>query len=245
MAEESYAEVGHAQPPMMIRLEGVGLHYVQAEGPEGKPVAGPEVLRDIHFNVPDGGFRWLLGPSGAGKSSLLRLLHLAVRPTSGRLTLLGVEVGAAHRADLPPLRRRIGMVFQDFRLLPHLSAFDNVALPLRIAGRPEGQVRADSTEMLRWVGLGQKLNTRPAALSGGEQQRVAIARAVVARPNLLLADEPTGNLDDVQAERLMLLLKEMNRLGATVVVASHNEALVARHPGHSLRLDHGRLVADG
>jgi cell division transport system ATP-binding protein len=229
----------------MIRLEGVGLHYDQAEGPDGRAGAGPEVLRDLHFSVPDGGFRWLLGPSGAGKSSLLRLLHLAVRPTSGRLTLLGVEIGGARRGDLPPLRRRIGMVFQDFRLLPHLSALDNVALPLRLAGRAEGQVRADSTEMLRWVGLGAKLTTRPAELSGGEQQRVAIARAVVARPNLLLADEPTGNLDDVQAERLLLLLKEMNRLGATVVVASHNEALVARHPGHALRLDHGRLVADG
>jgi cell division transport system ATP-binding protein len=229
----------------MIRLEGVGLHYVQAEGPEGKPITGPEVLRDLQFTIPDGGFRWLLGPSGAGKSSLLRLLHLAVRPTSGRLTLLGAEIGAVRRGDLPPLRRRIGMVFQDFRLLPHLSAFDNVALPLRIAGRPEGQVRADASEMLRWVGLGAKLATRPAELSGGEQQRVAIARAVVARPNLLLADEPTGNLDDVQAERLMLLLKEMNRLGATVVVASHNEALVARHPAHALRLDHGRLVSDG
>jgi cell division transport system ATP-binding protein len=230
---------------MMIRLDGVGLHYDQAEGPDGRPAAGPEVLRDLHFSVPDGGFRWLLGPSGAGKSSLLRLLHLTVRPTSGRLTLLGVEIGGARRRDLPPLRRRIGMVFQDFRLLPHLSALDNVALPLRLAGRAEGQVRADSSEMLRWVGLGEKLATRPAELSGGEQQRVAIARAVVARPNLLLADEPTGNLDDVQAERLMLLLKEMNRLGATVVVASHNEALVARHPGHALRLDHGRLVADG
>ena len=229
----------------MIRLEGVGLHYIKAGGADGKPEPGPEVLRNLHFNVPDGGFRWLLGPSGAGKSSLLRLLHLAVRPTSGRLTLLGFEIGHARRGDLPPLRRRIGMVFQDFRLLPHLSAFDNVALPLRIAGRPEGQVRADASEMLRWVGLDAKLETRPAELSGGEQQRVAIARAVVARPNLLLADEPTGNLDDVQAERLMLLLKEMNRLGATVVVASHNEALVARHPGPTLRLDHGRLVGEG
>ena len=143
------------------------------------------------------------------------------------------------------LRRHIGMVFQDFRLLPHLAAFDNVALPLRIAGRPEAQVRADVMEMLRWVGLGSKTGARPAELSGGEQQRVAIARAVVGRPSLLLADEPTGNLDDVQAERLMLLLKEMNRQGATVIVASHNDALVARHPGASLRLDRGRLIDDG
>jgi cell division transport system ATP-binding protein len=159
--------------------------------------------------------------------------------------VLGTDVGRAGRGELPLLRRRIGMVFQDFRLLQHLSAYDNVALPLRLAGRPEGQLRADVLEMLRWVGLARHVEARPAELSGGEQQRVAIARAVVGRPHLLLADEPTGNLDDAQAERLMLLLKEMNRLGATVVVATHNEALVARHPGQSLRLEQGRLVHDG
>ena len=223
----------------MVRLEGVGLQYGRA----GRP--GTDALRDLTFVVEEGGFRWLLGASGAGKSSLLRLMHLAVRPTRGRLNVLGTEVGRASRRDLPDLRRRLGMVFQDFRLLPHLSAFDNVALPLRIAGRPEGQIRADVTEMLRWVGLARQMDSRPAELSGGEQQRVAIARAVVGRPSLLLADEPTGNLDDVQAERLMVLLKEMNRQGATVIVASHNETLVARHPGRSLRLEHGRLVHHG
>jgi cell division transport system ATP-binding protein len=164
-----------------------------------------------------------------------------VRPTRGRLTLLDIETSSASRHVLPALRRRIGVVFQDFRLLPHLSAFDNVALPLRLAGRPEGQVRADVTEMLRWVGLARRTEARPPELSGGEQQRVAIARAVINRPNLLLADEPTGNLDSVQAERLMLLFKEMNRLGTTVVVASHNDALVARHPAAALRLASGRL----
>ena len=137
------------------------------------------------------------------------------------------------------------MIFQDFRLLAHLSAFDNVALPLRLAGRPEARVRADVDEMLRWVGLAQRGDERPEALSGGEQQRVAIARAVVARPSLLLADEPTGNLDEVQAERLMRLLREMNRLGVTVVVATHNQGLVARHPGPVLLLHHGRLIDDG
>ena len=223
----------------MIRLEAVGLHYAQGGSP------GPEVLRDITFVIPEGGFRWLLGPSGAGKSSLLRLLHLAVLPTRGRLSLLDVEITAAGRRDLALLRRRVGMVFQDFRLLPHLAAFDNVALPLRLAGLPEGQVRSDVTEMLRWVGLGKKLEALPAELSGGEQQRVAIARAVVGRPHVLLADEPTGNLDDGQAERLMVLLKEMNRLGTTVIVATHNDALVARHPGQSLRLEHGRMVDHG
>src|SRR6516162_5502076 len=212
----------------MVRLDGVGLHYDRA----GR--AGPEVLRDLSFAVPAGGFRWLLGPSGAGKSSVLRLLNLAIRPTSGKLTVLNQQVDRAPRADLPALRRQIGMVFQDFRLLPHLSAFDNVALPLRIAGRPEGQIRADVGEMLRWVGLAKQSSARPAELSGGEQQRVAIARAVIGRPSLLLADEPTGNLDEAQAERLMQLLKEMNRLGTTVVVATHNDALVGRHPARAL-----------
>ena len=233
----------------MIELQEVGLHY---GGPrsggaagDGRPAGGVDELRGLSFAVPAGGFRWLLGPSGAGKTSLLRLLHAAVRPTQGRLSLLGADIGRASRRELPPLRRSIGMVFQDFRLLPHLSAFDNVALPLRIAGRPEGQIRADVGEMLRWVGLARKTAARPAELSGGEQQRVAIARAVITRPRLLLADEPTGNLDDAQAERLMVLLKEMNRLGTTMVVATHNAALVERHPGPALLLEHGRLLADG
>jgi cell division transport system ATP-binding protein len=221
----------------MVELEGVGLRY----GPARR---GATVLHDLTFAVPEGGFRWLLGPSGAGKSSLLRLLHLAERPTAGELVLLGEPIADAPRRSLPAQRRRIGMVFQDFRLLPHLSAFDNVALPLRLAGRPEGQVRVDVTELLTWVGLSRKLDSRPAELSGGEQQRVAIARAVVGRPALLLADEPTGNLDDAQAERLMQLFHEMNRLGATVIVATHNDHLVARHPAHTLMLADGRLVRD-
>jgi cell division transport system ATP-binding protein len=234
----------------MVRLDGVGLQYGHVgrlpSGGRGQAAGrGTEVLAGISFSVAEGGFRWLLGPSGAGKTSLLRLLYLAVRPTAGHLSVLGTDVDRAERQALPRLRRRIGVVFQDFRLLPHLSAYDNVALPLRIAGRPEGQIRVDAGEMLRWVGLARKQHARPAELSGGEQQRVAIARAVVGRPSLLLADEPTGNLDDAQAERLMQLLREMNRLGTTVVVATHNEALVRRHPGRSLRLDQGRLVADG
>ena len=217
----------------MVQLDGVGLDY-----------GGASVLRGLSFDIAEGEFRWLLGPSGAGKTSLLRLLHLQVRPSEGRLQLMGQDIGAAGRSHLPLLRRRIGMVFQDFRLMPHLSAFDNVALPLRLAGRPEGQIRVDTLELLGWVGLSRRLLARPAQLSGGEQQRVAIARAVVARPLLLLADEPTGNLDDEQASRLMQLLHEMNRLGTTVVVATHNDALVTRHPGHTLRLLDGQLVRD-
>ena len=218
----------------MVRLEGVGLRYG----------GGPFVLQDLDFSLPSGSFRWLLGASGAGKTSLLRLLTLAVRPSAGRLNLLGVQVDQARRQELPSLRRQIGMVFQDFRLLPHLSAFDNVALPLRLAGRPEGQIRADVGEILRWVGLSERDTARPPELSGGEQQRVAIARAVIGRPALLLADEPTGNLDDQQAERLMQLLSELNRLGTTVVVATHNLGLVERHPAAALLLQDGRLSDD-
>ena len=220
----------------MVLLDRVDLRYGGAEG--------GEALHGVTLGIPEGAFRWLLGPSGAGKSSLLRLLYLALRPSGGRLTLFGVDIDRTARRDLPALRRQIGVVFQDFRLLPHLDSFDNVALPLRLDGRPEGQIAADVREMLDWVGLGAKLSARPAQLSGGEQQRLAIARAVIGRPKLLLADEPTGNLDDVQAHRLMQLFGEMNRIGTTIVVATHNEGLVARHPARSLRLDRGRLVAD-
>jgi cell division transport system ATP-binding protein len=220
----------------MIRCERLSLRYGRGDG--------PEVLRALSFSVPEGGFRWLLGPSGAGKTSLLRLLNLSLRPSAGQLSLLGVDVAKSDRRTLQKLRRRIGMVFHDFRLLHHLSSFDNVALPLRIAGRPEGAIRADVGEMLRWVGLWEKMEALPAELSGGEQQRVAIARAVINRPNLLLADEPTGNLDDAQARRLMRLLDELNRLGTTVIVATHNDSLVSRHPAPVLRLIRGRLVAD-
>jgi cell division transport system ATP-binding protein len=216
-----------------LALRGVGLRYERD---------APSVLDDLSFSVGGGGFRWLLGASGAGKTSLLRLLTLAVRPTTGSLRVLGVAIESTRRADLPPLRRRIGVVFQDFRLLPHLSAFDNVALPLRLAGRPEGQVRADVSEILRWVGLTRRADSHPTSLSGGEQQRVAIARAMIGRPTLILADEPTGNLDDEQAERLMQLLRELNRLGTTVIVATHNESLVRRHPAGALVLEEGRLV---
>jgi cell division transport system ATP-binding protein len=223
----------------MVRFEAVGLRY-----PGGGPHSGswgPEALVDVTFALPRGSFTWLLGPSGAGKSSVLRLMHLALRPTRGEVEVLGLRTAQAKRAALPPVRRRIGVVFQDFRLLPYLSAFDNVALPLRLAGQPEGTLRGDVTEMLRWVGLGNRAEALPPELSGGEQQRIAIARAVVHRPALLVADEPTGNLDTHQARRLLALLREMNRLGTTVVVATHDEDLVARFPAPSLLLRDGRL----
>ena len=225
----------------MVRFSGVGLRY-PAPGGDG---AVREALRGIGFTLPEGSFHWLLGPSGAGKTSLLRLMQLALRPTEGEVELFGQRVGRLRRAALPRLRRRIGVVHQDFRLLAHLSAFDNVALPLRIAGRAEAALRADVAEILRWVGLADRAEALPAGLSGGEQQRVAIARAVIVRPALLVADEPTGNLDAEQAARVIALLREMHRLGSTVVVASHAMKLVEAYPAPALRLDAGRLVAHG
>ena len=222
----------------MIELHEVGLRYGSGRG-------GVDVLRAVNAEIPAGAFRWVLGASGAGKSSLLRLLNLSARPSGGRMELFGVSVMRARRSALARLRRRTGTVYQELRLLPELSAFDNVALRLRLDGLAEDRVEAEVTEMLRWVGLGRKLHVRPTALSGGEQQRVAVARAVVHRPPLLLADEPTGALDEAQGERLMQLFLELNQMGSTVLVATHNEALVRRHPNPSLRLERGRLVEHG
>ena len=213
-----------------VRLEGVGFGYAQTH----------RALRDINLTLPAGSFHFLTGPSGAGKSTLLKLLTLAERPVSGRLHLFGQDATTASRRELPGFRRRMGMVFQDFRLLDHLSAFDNVALPLRLTGQKS--YRADVEEMLAWVGLGDRMEARPSTLSGGEQQRLAIARAVVTRPDLILADEPTGSVDAVMAERLLKLFQSMNRLGTTVLIASHDQALAERSGATLLRLEGGRLT---
>jgi len=204
---------------------------------------GAEVLRDLDFRLGRGGFYFLTGPSGAGKTSLLKLLYLAQRPTRGRIQLFGEELSEAPRDVLPSFRRRIGVVFQDFRLVRHLSAFDNVALPLRIAGKSEAEVEGPVREMLAWVGLADRASARPATLSGGEQQRVAIARAVISQPEILVADEPTGNVDAEMAGRLMHLFSALNRLGTTVVVATHDVGLIASIPGAQMvRLEHGSMV---
>src|SRR4051812_7423444 len=216
----------------MVRFENVGMRY----GP------APEVLRDVTFTLIPGSFTFLTGPSGAGKSTLLRLMYLAGAPSRGLITLFGRDLATAGRPDFPALRRRIGVVFQDFRLLDHLSAFDNVALPLRIAGRSAADYRQDVQELLSWVGLGDRLDARPATLSGGEQQRVAIARAVVARPDLLIADEPTGNVDPEMGARLIRLFAELNRLGTTVLIATHDRALIESTRAREMRLVDGRLV---
>ena len=201
------------------------------------------MLRDLDFRLARGTFYFLTGPSGAGKTSLLKLLYLAQRPTRGRIRLFGEELSEAPRYALPAFRRRIGVVFQDFRLIRHLSAFDNIALPLRIAGRNEVEVEGPVREMLAWVGLADRASARPATLSGGEQQRVAIARAVISQPEILVADEPTGNVDAEMAQRLMNLFVALNRLGTTVVVATHDVGLIAATPGAQMvRLESGSMV---
>jgi cell division transport system ATP-binding protein len=216
----------------IVHFENVGLRY----GTDA------ETLSDLSFALAKGAFYFLTGPSGAGKTSLLKLLYLAQRPSRGKIRMFGDDVVTASRDRLPAFRRRIGVVFQDFRLVPHLSAFDNVALPLRLAGEAEGAIESAVREMLDWVGLGNRASARPATLSGGEQQRVAIARAVIARPDILVADEPTGNVDPEMAQRLLHLFDGLNRLGTTVVVATHDFQLMSRVNGaQMMRLERGRL----
>jgi cell division transport system ATP-binding protein len=218
----------------VIRFDNVGLRYG----------IGPEVLSDISFTLQAGSFHFLCGPSGAGKTSLMRLLYLGRRPTRGMMNMFGQDVNVLPRMDLVPLRQRIGVVFQDFRLLHHMSAFDNVALPLRICGRPEAEIKNNVEEILDWIGLGDYMYALPTTLSGGQQQRIAIARAVINRPKLLLADEPTGNLDDEIGFKLLNLFEQLNRMGTTIVIATHNHLLIERFPHDQILLQRGHLVIE-
>lgn len=216
----------------IVQFENVGLRYG----------TGAETLSDVTFSLAPGTFYFLTGPSGAGKTSLLKLLYLAQRPSRGLIRLFGEDIVTMPRDRLPELRRRIGVVFQDFRLVPHLSAFDNIALPLRVAGVDEREIAAPVNEMLAWVGLSDRASARPATLSGGEQQRVAIARAVIGRPEILVADEPTGNVDPEMANRLLHLFDALNKLGTTVVVATHDLHLLGRvSTAQIMRLERGTL----
>ena len=221
-----------AKESAIVQFDNVGLRY----GPER------EVLSNISFTLFPGRFYFLTGASGAGKTSLLKLLYLAQRPSRGGMRMFGTDVITMPRGDLPGLRRRMGVVFQDFRLVDHLSAFDNVALPLRVSGVRESDLAGPVNDMLEWVGLGHRADARPATLSGGEQQRVAIARAVIARPEILVADEPTGNVDPEMALKLLRLFEALNRLGTTVVVATHDYQLIRKVPDSLImRLDKGTL----
>ena len=218
-------------PAATLELERVALRYGR----------GPEVLSSVDLTLPRGSFTFLTGQSGAGKSTLLKLAYLSLKPSRGLIRLFGEDVALLDASALQALRRRIGVVLQDFRLIDHLSVFENVALPLRVAGRTRDSYVGDVTELLQWVGLGHRMNAMPPTLSGGEKQRCAIARAVIAKPDLLIADEPTGNVDPEIGLRLLRLFSEMNRLGATVLIATHDLDLIEQIPARSVRMVDGRL----
>ncbi len=208
------AEIKNNDP--VIEMEKVGIRYGQ----------GPEILSNINLSLERGSFHFLTGKSGAGKTSLLSMMYLAQKPSRGRVSVFGNNVNFTNRNALAMFRRRIGVVFQDFRLLEHVSAFDNVALPLRVCGMSEKEIRKRVNELLKWVEIDRSTSAITSTLSGGEKQRVAIARAVINRPDVLLADEPTGNVDNDIAPKLMKLFVELNKLGTTVVIATHNENLI-------------------
>jgi cell division transport system ATP-binding protein len=217
-----------------VHLENVGVRYGM----------GPEVLRDLTFSIEPRSFQFLTGPSGAGKTTLLRLILMSVRPTRGLVSLFGEDVSRISKDKLTALRRRMGVVFQDFRLLEHLTTYENVALPLRVQGKDEASYRAEVVELLRWVGLGDRMHVLPPVLSGGEKQRAAIARALIVRPELLLADEPTGNVDPSLGRRLLRLFIELNRQGTSVVIATHDLTLMDQLDARRLVLGDGRLHID-
>jgi cell division transport system ATP-binding protein len=215
----------------VILFENVGLRYG----------LGPEVLRDLTFRIDGRSFQFLTGPSGAGKTSLLRLLFLSLRPTRGLINMFDQDTATLSKDSRATMRRRIGIVFQDFRLLDHMTTYENVALPLRVLGKDEAEYRAEVVELLQWVGLGDRLDSLPPILSGGEKQRAAIARAVIARPQLLLADEPTGNVDPNLGQRLLRLFIELNKSGTSIVIATHDIALMDEYDARRLVLHEGRL----
>lgn len=215
----------------MIRFENVSLKYGR----------GAEILRDVSFHLRSGSFHFLTGPSGAGKTTLLKLMFLSLLPTHGNIDLFDENVDSINTARRAQLRRRIGIVFQDFRLLDHMTTWENVALPLRVTGRKESDYREDVTDLLQWVGLGDRMYHYPSVLSGGEKQRAAIARAVIGKPELLLADEPTGNVDPQMARRLLRLFIELNRLGTSVVIATHDHQLMRQYKAPRMELHDGHV----
>jgi cell division transport system ATP-binding protein len=215
----------------VIRLQNIGLRYGR----------GHEIISEVSFHLRPGSFHFLTGPSGAGKTSLLRLLFLSIAPTRGQFQIFGQDVSRITAARRAQMRRRIGIVFQDFRLLDHLTTYENVALPFRVLGKEEDSYRSEVIELLQWVGLGERMDALPPVLSGGEKQRAAIARAVIARPQLLLADEPTGNVDPNLGQRLLRLFIELYRSGTSVVIATHDIALMDEYDARRLVLHEGRL----
>ncbi len=219
----------------MVRFENVSLRYG----------LGAEILRDLSFEIKPSSFQFLSGPSGSGKTTLLKMMLATLKPTRGLVHLFGQDVGRMDKDSVTLLRRKVGIVLQDFRLLDHLTTYENVALPLRVQGQSEDRYRPEVIELLRWVGLGDRLHVPPSILSGGEKQRAAIARALIVRPELLLADEPTGNVDPVLAKRLVRLFMELNKLGTAIVMATHDWALMDQIPERRLILTEGRMRIEG
>lgn len=218
----------------VITFENVGLRYG----------LGPEVLKDLSFSIEPHSFQFLTGPSGAGKTTLMKLLFLSLRPTRGLITAFGADTARLTKDDLAGLRARIGIVFQDFRLLDHLTTYENVALPLRVAGKDEASYRSEVVDLLEWVGLGARVDAYPPILSGGEKQRAAIARAVIVQPEMLLADEPTGNVDPPLARRLLRLFVELNRSGTAVLIATHDLSLLEQVEARRLAIADGHITVD-
>jgi cell division transport system ATP-binding protein len=216
----------------VIEFTNVGLRYGH----------GPEILKDLTFKIDPGSFHFLTGPSGSGKTSLLKLLLLSLRPSRGEVRLFGQDVTNLDQDRLLQMRRHIGIVFQDFRLLDHMTTFENVALPLRVLGQPESAYRGNVTELLEWVGLGERMDALPQLLSGGEKQRAAIARAVIGKPDILLADEPTGNVDPELSLRLVSLFAELNRMGTTIILATHELPLLDNFKFPRMLLRDGEVI---
>jgi cell division transport system ATP-binding protein len=229
------AAIDSERSTSVIEFTNVGLRYGQ----------GPEILRDLTFRIQPGSFHFLTGPSGSGKTSLLRLLLLSLKPSRGQVKLFGRDVSNLDQDSLLQMRRHIGIVFQEFRLLDHLTTFENVALPLRVLGQPENAYRDNVRELLQWVGLGERMEAHPPLLSGGEKQRAAIARAVIGRPDILLADEPTGNVDPELSLRLVRLFAELNKMGTTIILATHELPLLDSFPFPRMQLDDGQVVFSG
>ena len=217
----------------VVRFERVGLRYGR----------GPEILSDVNLRLRRGSFTFLTGPSGAGKSTLLKLCYLTLKQSRGLINLFENDISVMTRSEEQATKRRIGVVLQDFRLIDHLSVFENVALPLRVMGEQRASYNQDVAELLQWVGLGHRMEALPPTLSGGEQQRAAIARAVIAKPDLLIADEPTGNVDPAIGQRLLRLFSEMNRMGTTVLIATHDIDLIRGMHADILRIENGQLVS--
>ncbi len=219
---------------LIAQLVGIGHQYEK----------GPKIFSGVTFDIEKGSFHFLTGPSGSGKSSLLKMLYLGLKPTMGKLKLFGEDTHDVKSFLLPLLRQRIGVVFQEFKLLDHLKVLDNVSLPLRVRGLDVRRSYKHARELLDWVGLGDCINAYPPALSGGQKQRVSIARAVVARPQLLLADEPTGNVDDEMAMKLLYLFEELNKMGTAIIIATHNQRLLEKFHYTQLSIRNGTIMKD-